>query len=61
MSDDWTLLAADNLAGRINLAGGFIRAWNDADDGSKAGWAIYGDYFFMEAMLKLTGEELFIW
>lgn len=35
-----TLLAADNLAGRINLAGGFIRAWNDADDGSKAGWAI---------------------
>ena len=22
---------------------------------------IYGDYFFMEAMLKLTDEELFIW
>lgn len=35
-----TLLAADNLAGRINIQGGFIRAWNDEDDGSKAGWAI---------------------
>lgn len=34
------LLAADNLAGRINLAGGFLRAWNDSGDGSKAGWAI---------------------
>lgn len=34
------LLAADNLAGRFNLAGEFIRAWNDNGDGSKAGWAI---------------------
>ncbi|MCR5724708.1 MAG: glycoside hydrolase family 88 protein [Treponema sp.] len=33
-------LAAANLAGRFNLAGNFIRAWNDDDDGSKAGWAI---------------------
>lgn len=33
-------LAADNLAGRFNLAGHFIRAWNDGNDGSKAGWAI---------------------
>lgn len=33
-------LAADNLAGRFNLKGNFIRAWNDAGDGSKAGWAI---------------------
>lgn len=34
------ILAADNLAGRFNLAGSFIRAWNDNGDGSKAGWAI---------------------
>lgn len=34
------LLAADNLAGRFNPAGRFIRAWNDAGDGSRAGWAI---------------------
>lgn len=34
------LLAADNLAGRYNIAGEFIRAWNDDGDGSKAGWAI---------------------
>lgn len=33
-------LAADNLAGRFNLAGQFIRAWNDGNDGCKAGWAI---------------------
>lgn len=34
------LLAADNLAGRFNPVGNFIRAWNDDGDGSKAGWAI---------------------
>lgn len=34
------MLAADNLAGRYNLAGEFIRAWNDNGDGSRAGWAI---------------------
>lgn len=34
------VLAADNLAGRFNIAGNFIRAWNDDRDGSKAGWAI---------------------
>lgn len=34
------ILAADNLAGRFNPAGNFIRAWNDEGDGSKAGWAI---------------------
>lgn len=33
------MLAAGNLAGRFNLAGNFIRAWND-DNGSRAGWAI---------------------
>lgn len=33
-------LAADNLAGRFNPAGRFIRAWNDGGDGCRAGWAI---------------------
>lgn len=34
------LLAANDMAGRFNPAGRFIRAWNDNGDGSKAGWAI---------------------
>ena len=34
------ILAADNLAGRFNPVGRFIRAWNDGGDGVKAGWAI---------------------
>lgn len=34
------LLAANNLAGRFNPVGKFIRAWNDDGDGSRAGWAI---------------------
>lgn len=34
------LLAANNLAGRFNPIGSFIRAWNDNGDGSTAGWAI---------------------
>lgn len=34
------LLAADNLAGRFNPVGRFIRAWNDNGDGSRAGIAI---------------------
>ena len=34
------ILAADNLAGRFNLAGNFIRAWNDNGEGNRSGWAI---------------------
>ena len=34
------ILAASDLAGRINLRSGLIRAWNDEGDGSRAGWAI---------------------
>ncbi len=34
------MLAAANLAGRFNIAGNFIRAWNDGGDGNTAGWAI---------------------
>ncbi|MBQ4427077.1 MAG: glycoside hydrolase family 88 protein [Oscillospiraceae bacterium] len=33
-------LAANDLAGRFNPAGNFIRAWNDSGDGKTAGWAI---------------------
>ena len=39
-SKNRALLAANDLAGRFNLAGRFIRAWNDPGDGDKAGWAI---------------------
>lgn len=34
------LLAAANLAGRFNLAGKFIRAWNNWGEENQAGWAI---------------------
>lgn len=34
------LVAANDLAGRFNPVGRFIRAWNDEGDGSRAGWAI---------------------
>lgn len=34
------MLAANDMAGRFNPMGRFIRAWNDDGDGSKAGWAI---------------------
>ena len=34
------ILAADNLAGRFNPVGRYIKAWNDRGDGSRAGWAI---------------------
>lgn len=34
------ILAAELLLGRYNPAGSFIRAWNDNDDGTRAGTAI---------------------
>ncbi len=34
------LLAAANLAGRFNLTGRFIRAWNNWGEENQAGWAI---------------------
>ncbi len=40
VSRNRALLAANDLAGRFNPVGRFIRAWNDDGDGSKAGWAI---------------------
>ena len=40
MSYNRALLAANNLAGRFNLAGKFIRAWNDQSGVDRRGWAI---------------------
>ncbi|MCC8195829.1 MAG: glycoside hydrolase family 88 protein [Ruminococcus sp.] len=34
------IIAAENLAGRFNPNGNFIRAWNDSGDGSRVGTAI---------------------
>lgn len=50
------LLAANNLAGRFNPAGSFIRAWNDNGDGSTAGWAII-DCMMNLPLLYWAGEE----
>lgn len=54
------LLAADNLAGRFNPVGRYIRAWNNWDgneDGSFAGRAII-DCMMNLPLLYWAGEEL---
>jgi len=51
------ILAADNLAGRFNLLGGFLRAWNDDGDGSKSGWAII-DCMMNLPLLYRASKEL---
>ncbi len=54
------LLAADNLAGRFNPVGKFIRAWNNWDgneDGSLAGRAII-DCMMNLPLLYWAGDEL---
>jgi unsaturated chondroitin disaccharide hydrolase len=48
--------AANLLAGRFNLAGGFIRAWNDLDEGDTRGWAII-DCMFNIPLLYWASEE----
>lgn len=50
------LHAATLLAGRFNPAGGFIRAWNDAEDKDTRGWAII-DCMFNIALLYWASEE----
>ncbi len=50
------LLAAANLAGRFNIAGNFIRAWNDGGDGNTAGWAII-DCMMNLPLLYWAGEQ----
>ena len=51
------ILAANNLAGRFNLAGSFIRAWNDNGSGETAGWAII-DCMMNLPLLYWASEEL---
>ncbi len=51
------ILAADNLAGRFNSKGRFIRAWNDWDDGvDRRGWAII-DCMMNLPLLYWASEE----
>lgn len=50
------LHAANLLAGRFNLAGGFIRAWNDVEDNDTRGWAII-DSMFNVPLLYWASEE----
>lgn len=52
-----TLLAADNLAGRFNPIGGFIRAWNDDGNGSFAGRVII-DCMMNLPLLYWASEQL---
>ncbi len=52
------LLAAASLAGRFNLNGNFIRAWNDwGDDRDTTGWAII-DCMMNLPLLYWASEEL---
>ncbi|MCR8657559.1 glycoside hydrolase family 88 protein [Paenibacillus endoradicis] len=48
--------AANLLAGRFNLAGGFIRAWDDLVDTDTRGWAII-DCMFNIPLLYWASEE----
>lgn len=51
------ILAADNLAGRFNVQGNFIRAWNDwADKVDRRGWAII-DCMMNLPLLYWASEE----
>ncbi len=49
------ILAADNLAGRFNQNGSFIRAWNDENGLNRAGWAII-DCMMNLPLLYWAGE-----
>ncbi|MDR6880818.1 glycoside hydrolase family 88 protein [Bacillus sp. 3255] len=50
------LHAANLLAGRFNLAGGFIRAWNDSEKQDTRGWAIV-DCLMNLPLLYWASEE----
>lgn len=50
------MLAAGNLAGRLNLKAGLIRAWNDPGSGDTAGWAII-DCMMNLPLLYRAAEE----
>ena len=50
------MLAAGNMAGRFNLAGNFIRAWNNWDDVDRRGFAII-DCMMNLPLLYWASEE----
>ena len=50
------LLAANNMAGRFNIAGNFIRAWNNWDDVDRRGFAII-DCMMNLPLLYWASEE----
>ena len=57
-SKNRALLAAANLAGRFNMNGNFIRAWNDwGDDRDTTGWAII-DCMMNLPLLYWASDEL---
>ena len=56
-SRDRALIAANSLAGRFNLAGNFIRAWNDENGVNRAGWAII-DCMMNLPLLYWASDEL---
>lgn len=56
-SKNRAIISANDLAGRFNIAGNFIRAWNDDCDGSKAGWAII-DCMMNLPLLYWASKEL---
>ncbi len=56
-SKNRALLAAGNLAGRLNLRSGLIRAWNDEGTGERAGWAII-DCMMNLPLLYWAGETI---
>ena len=51
------LLAAANLAGRYNVDGGFIRAWNNFDEADRTGYAII-DCMMNLPLLYWASEEI---
>lgn len=54
---DVTLFAADMLAGRFNLKGGFIRAWNDENGEKRDTWTII-DCMMNIPLLYWASEEI---
>ena len=49
------LLAANDLAGRFNPAGNFLRAWNDPGDGTNAGIAIIDCMMNLPLLYRASG------
>ncbi len=50
------ILAASALAGRFNITGSFIRAWNDSGDGSTAGVSIIDTLMDLPLLYRASRE-----